>query len=200
MKLFYIITVVCLIIIGGGYLALSLVNSPRTQTLPTLQRQKMLNEILGRPVMTQNTNAPAGYLIYSGKYLSFNYPRSAIIYHGNDKNIIQNKLVLESFEFDQKMPNINFIIQVLKRNETDMLSSLPEVLFRQSHAYEYKSKAININSLNCMEFIKSNDGVEYSAFCLANNKEFSIVASGSDQSTISSLFNKTISSISLFPK
>jgi hypothetical protein len=199
MKVLIVIFAVLLVLFIGGYVVLSSLNAPSSDSLPQKDRVKLLSNMQDHPQMVNAKNTSQGSIKYVGKNMSFLYPSSSIIYHGNDANIKQSKIILESLEFDERMPTVNFIVQAIQRDQSMTIDSLPEILFRNSHNYEYQEKDVTIDGNPCKEYIKLQDQVEYDAFCLVNSREFSLVASGSDNSFISNIFQNVISSFHIMP-
>src|SRR5690242_12112836 len=109
---FILITLLIIFII----VAYNYLNSP-VKSLTDKQKTQALTNILGRkPNLTDAT--AKGNKTYNGKFASFLYPASSVIYKYIDPNLAKDHSVLETFSFDISNPRLIFNYSVISYTNT----------------------------------------------------------------------------------
>lgn len=170
-------------------------------TLTEKQKKEALKEILGRsPKEEKNVQSGAlDSLEYSGKYFSLTYPSSVTVYNRENKNVRDNKSILEFFRLDQNEPNLSFIAQVIEGSNFQNLDEYPAVALRKNQKKNYVESEIEIDSTKGVSFIgkPAYGKTDKVSFILKNNKIFSFSISATNLSEVEEIYNRILSTVKI---
>ncbi len=160
------------------------------------EKEAAIAKILGRkPNLTNNTIT--GDKEYKGKYVSFVYPASALIYTQKINGEPVKQTGLEYFSFDLDNPKIIFSMETVGvPDAVQSVEDYPGVKLREIENSLYIKNEVFVGGKKGFVFDKSSDNnFEKTAFFYFEGKVFSFTISGTDQKGIDNLYSKIISSL-----
>lgn len=170
-----------------------LLSQPSGHEFTDEEKEKKLEEILGRDVRLTNTT-PKGNIVYDGKKITFEYPAKAEIYEYRETSTIKESSALDDFSFDMRDPRIIFNLKVTPTHLTN-LSDYPAVRLREQRG-EYLKAESTMDMADGIYFFKE-DEPEISAFYLYEGNIYAISITGSSYDHVKSLFDSVLSSAQL---
>jgi hypothetical protein len=185
---------IALVIVAGVILLIFLISKPRP--LSEAEKEKALTTILGRTPRLINSNTVQGEVEYKGKYASFLYPASAKVYKVTVNGKEVNTGALEYFDYDLQSPRINVATEVLQAPEVvKSLDDFPAVRLREQDSTYHRSQ-ITADNNQGFSFERIVDfSFEKTGFFLVNGRIYTFSATGGDEKSITSLFEKMIGSL-----
>ena len=171
--LLFIFVLICI------FVFIKLSEAPK-DTLSKDFKEQALSKLLGRKAQLDTPQKVLGTTHYDGKFISFDYPKRAIIYKYRDPNQASLDSYLEEFIFDLKDPRITVDVQVLSNNGN--IASIGEnsgVSLRHSQPWSYTEEDIIVDGQKGKSFTKKDHGTEKTVFFLFHNRIYSLATTGS---------------------
>jgi hypothetical protein len=167
----------------------------RSLKLSPEERQAAAKNLLGHAPTTDQP-VITGNQAYNGKYISFQYPKAASIYH-RDPTYSPSPTELENVIFQEIHPRLFFTVTVLSRPDMQKVEDFPSVSVREKQTDQYSSQPITIGNVNGIEFtgLKASPDTrnwEKSAFFYQNGKIYSFALTGSDMDEVNSMFDQVL--------
>lgn len=189
--------IMCCIFVIVGIL---FVSDVRNKGVPLSQKEKTtaLTKLLGRTPVLEEKKAENTWISHENQYVSFLYPKSALVYAKENQIAMQEKSILDSFHFATDTPRVYVAVQVLARPELVSLSDFPAVLARQQQTEIYIKEQETVDSKSAEVFVKDSNPCEQSAFFSTGGNVYSIVVTGENSEDVSAFFNRFTSSFRVF--
>ena len=160
------------------------------------EKEAAIAKILGRKPNLSN-NTIMGDKEYKGRYVSFTYPASALIYTQKINGAPVKQTSFEYFSFDLDNPKIIFSMETVGVPDTvQNAEDYPGVKLREIENSLYIKNEVLAGGKKGFVFDKSSENsFEKTAFFYFEGKVFSFSISGTDQKEIDNLYAKIISSL-----
>lgn len=182
------------LLIALSIAAYFILNSPG-KALTDTQKTQALTNILGRkPNLTDSS--PKGNSTFNGKFASFSYPASAVIYKYIDSNLAKDPTILETFSFDMSNPRLIFNFSVSENKNVKSISDIPDVRLRQVQSNIYSQNTAFADGVEGLVFQKQdqNGSIEKTAFFFVNGKSYSFSIQGTDLKGVENLYDLILQS------
>jgi hypothetical protein len=147
--------------------------------------------VLGGRALREPTAIPEGENKYRGKYMTFDYPRTA--------NVVPNgkteESILEKVDIMGRDPKVN-IVAVAMRSAEHRFEDIPGVKLRRNQKEEYTEKKVIVGISDGMMFSKL-DGKEYTVYVFSGERLYTLSVTAINKSVLSELWPGLLSSFSV---
>lgn len=176
-----------------GAIIFIVISQPSSEKFSDKEKEKAIANLLGRKANISPQDEKKGSSRYKGKYIAFDYPAKAIIYEYKNED---SKLGSdgESFSFDIKNPRV--IFNMMSNLTSGSYLDIPSIRLREERSYEYKKKEVTVSGVKGVTYLKSGPESEKSGFFIKDGRLYTISMTGSDDKTISEMFDQIILSVS----
>jgi len=186
-KLIFLVILIILLLICYVFFA----NLNNSSPLSQKEKETALTKLFGRSL---NFNPKEkGDVQFRGKYMTFTYPGSSLIYTYRQPGFKNDKATLEYFSFDMQDPRLIFNYSVIQTINLKNVSDYPSVRIRQIDPAFEKSDFV-LDGKKGIHLTKKDNGAEESVFILDNTKLYTIIVVGQNYSATDGLFQKIIKS------
>src|SRR5207248_3148034 len=101
----YLLLGILLIICIGGVFVFLILNRPG-KSLTNTEKNQALQQLLGRKPVFEEKKVSNEMLIHKSNYIQFSYPQRAIINEIENKQLLQNPILLDGFVFSLNDPHL----------------------------------------------------------------------------------------------
>jgi hypothetical protein len=154
---------------------------------------KSLEPLLGRAPSLQVPATNSTWVTHTGSLMSFSYPQTAKVYDLDMQNALKNPGVKDVFSFSVLSDHSTVVLQAVEQTGVTSLADDAAVVIRTGDS-SYTEKEIQLSGHDGLEFDKTGNPSEHTAFFFANGLLFSLSATGYDDDLVLPLYQHVLSS------